>query len=346
MKEHIIATNSLNVKEEFKLSRFLLQWEMILVYLLIVVNVIVMILKPNLYFAKGTIPSMIQAGMDISFMSLGMYVLLGQGDRDISIGGLILLVSMIIGILYGLGIPTALCILGGLAVALLGQLISGFLVTVLNMSAVIVAISMAAIYRGIVKVVLDINTLTTFPDWFQTASWNNVLNERIPISLIAFLICSAISYVIIHKTQFGRQLEIIGVNSVTAKYSGINVTKLRICGYLLMGVMVTISSIFFIGRLGNGITSSAGIGYELEVLVIASLGGVVINDRRPTVVGVVLATLVMSSINYSMSLLGVQANIRKIFTGLILIICVAISQYNRDAFQDFKQTVFLKRKSV
>ena len=157
------AAQQLQGKRTFSPAALFLSWEMILLYLLLAVNVLVMALRPNLYFERGIIPSMIQAGMDMSFMSLGMYVLLGQGDRDISIGGLLLLVSMVIGLAYGQGIPTAVCLILGLLTALCGQLISGFLVAVLDLSAVIVAISMAAVYRGIVKIVLGINTLSTYP---------------------------------------------------------------------------------------------------------------------------------------------------------------------------------------
>ena len=330
------AAQQLQGKRTFSPAALFLSWEMILLYLLLAVTVLVMALRPNLYFERGIIPSMIQAGMDMSFMSLGMYVLLGQGDRDISIGGLLLLVSMVIGLAYGQGIPTAVCLILGLLTALCGQLISGFLVAVLDLSAVIVAISMAAVYRGIVKIVLGINTLSTYPTWFSAASWGNVLGGMVPISLLVFFFCAVLFYLLIHKTKLGRQMEIIGVNKTTALYSGINVTRVRIYGYLIMGVMVTISSIFFVGRLGNGVIASAGLGYELEVMVIANLGLVKVGRRRPTVVGIVLATILMTCLNYALSLLGIQTNIRKIATGLILIISVAVSQCKSGSLRRLK----------
>jgi len=328
--EHSTGIKDLNVAKKFSVREFLFRWEMILLYMVILINIFVMCLRPNLYFANGTVTSMLQAGMDLSFMGLGMYVLLGQGDRDISVGGLLLLVSMVIGLAYGAGIPAVLCIVIGLGVALVCQLISGILVAVFDMAAVIVAISMASVYRGIVKIILGIHTLTTFPSWFTAMSWGNILGDSLPISLACFIFVALLFYLFVHKTKLGREMEIIGVNKTTAEYSGIPVTKIRIAGYLIMGVMVTISSVFFVGRLGNGLVSSAGLGYELEVMVIATLSRVAIKKRTPTVAGVVLATLFMSCLNYALSLLGIQANVRKILTGLILLASVAISQYNKE----------------
>ena len=331
--EHNAGVKELNVGKKFSAKEFLLRWEMILLYMVILINVFVMCMRPNLYFAKGTVTSMLQAGMDLSFMGLGMYVLLGQGDRDISVGGLLLLVSMVIGLSYGAGLPAFVCIAIGLAVSLICQLISGILVAVLDLAAVIVAISMASVYRGIVKIVLGIHTLTTFPPWFTTMSWGNILGDSLPISMTCFVLAAFLFYLFVHKTKLGREMEIIGVNKTTAEYSGIRVKKIRIAGYLMMGIMVTISSIFFVGRLGNGLVSSAGLGYELEVMVIATLSRVTVKKRTPTVAGVVLATLLMTCLNYALSLLGIQANVRKIITGLILLASVAISQYNKEAMQ-------------
>lgn len=176
--EHNAGVKELNVGKKFSAKEFLLRWEMILLYMVILINVFVMCMRPNLYFAKGTVTSMLQAGMDLSFMGLGMYVLLGQGDRDISVGGLLLLVSMVIGLSYGAGLPAFVCIVIGLAVSLICQLISGILVAVLDMAAVIVAISMASVYRGIVKIVLGIHTLTTFPIFFVHFADSTVFRLR------------------------------------------------------------------------------------------------------------------------------------------------------------------------
>ena len=79
-----VPVRDLTIKQGFKLSKFLVCWEMVLVYILILINVVLIAMKPNLYFASGTIQSIIQSGLDVSPLVLGMILILMLGDIDVS----------------------------------------------------------------------------------------------------------------------------------------------------------------------------------------------------------------------------------------------------------------------
>ena len=322
-------TRSLNVKEKFRLAEFLAKWEMILLYLLLGILGLGMAMRPDLFTDPNTVAALIQSGMAQGILALGMYTLLGQGDRDMSCGGLVILVSTIVGLLYGAGVNIVLCLVVALAVSIVCELISSYLVAFLNFDAIIVGISMGTFYRGLVKIILNDADLNTFPEWFITLSWRNVAGGWLPVSFICFAVLCVVFYWLIHRTRFGRMLELVGTNKAAAAYSGMDVRKLRVGGYMVFAVMVTIASIFFVGRLGNGLNSSASTGYEFQVLVIAVLGTVEINNRRPTVLGIVIASLFISSLNYVLGLIGMQSMMRKMIIGVIMICSVAISKVNR-----------------
>ena len=336
------SRRGLNVKEHLDWKKVLTSWEMILLYLLVGIMSIGMILRPDLFVKREVLTAMIQSGMDEAILALGMYTLLGQGDRDMSCGGLVILIAVTIGMLYGAGLPIALCLLIGLVVAVLGELLSAYLVAFLNFDAIIVGISMGTFYRGVVKIVLGDTDLNTYPKWFISLSWDNLLDGWLPVSFLCFVVLSLGFYWLIHRTKFGRQLELVGTNKAAANYSGLNVRKLRMGGYLVFAVMVSIASIFFVGRLGNGINSSASIGYEFQVLVIAVLGTVEINNRRPTVFGIVIASLLIAFLNYVLGLVGVQSMTKKMIIGIILIIAVAISRLNTSGIRRKRRTASAK----
>jgi len=69
----------LTIKSKFNLKKFLISWEMILIYILILINIVLMINRPNLYFSNGTIQSIIQSGMDVCPLVLGMVLILMFG---------------------------------------------------------------------------------------------------------------------------------------------------------------------------------------------------------------------------------------------------------------------------
>jgi len=322
---------------KFKLSKFLVKWEMMLVYILLLVNLIIIILRPNLYFSSGTIQSIIQSSMDLSFMVLGMIFILMLGDIDVSVASIMIVSAMVIGLLYQAGAGSFIAIIGGLSAGGACGFINGYLVAKFKMPSVIVTISTALLFRGIVKIVLDVNVLKNFPSWFSVLSWDSVLG--IPVILIAFLIFSAVFMVILHKTKFGRKLYAIGNSKTVAEYSGIAVDKVKIITFVIMGIMAGVSSIFFIGRF-SGISSTMAKGYELDVIVIAVLGGISTNGGKGKVYGPVIAVFIMTFLYYILGLLGVDSNVRKIVTGIILISAILLPNANKEFFDSLRLKLF------
>lgn len=328
---------NLVVKDKFILSKFLVQWEMFLVYILILINIVLMATKGNLYFASGTIQSIIQSGMDLSPLVLGMIFILMIGDIDVSIASTMILSAMVTGLSMDAGIPAAVSVILGILAGGLCGAFNGFWVAYLNMPSVIVTISTSMLFRGIVKIILDVNVLKYFPKFYVDLAWMNIAG--IPVALIVFLLMAVIFMVILHKSSFGRKLYIIGNNPTCATYSGISVEKTKMIVFILMGLMAGIASIFFVGRMGGGVSSTMGTGYELSAIAICVLGGISTNGGKGKVYGPVIATLIMAFLSYSLGLMGVDVNSRKVMIGFILIIAVLIPNINKNFWDTIKLKV-------
>lgn len=312
----------LTVKQGFKLSKFLVSWEMVLVYILLLINLVLMATRTNLYFSGGTVQSIIQSGMDVCPLVLGMILILMLGDIDVSVAATMIFASMATGLCCQAGMPAIVGVLAGLVAGGLCGAFNGFFVAYVGMPAVIVTIATSMLFRGIVKIVLDVNVLKVFPSFYVTIAWSNIAG--IPLALILFLVMSAGFIFLLQKSKFGRQLYIIGNNATCAQYSGIDVKKTKLIVFILMGVMCGVASIFFVGRMGGSVSSTMGTGYEMTAIAICVLGGVSTNGGKGKVYGSVIATLIMAFLTYTLGLLEVDANSRKIVTGFILIIAVLI----------------------
>ena len=334
MSQSKAPNRDLNVKDQFKLSKFLVKWEMILIYILVIINILLMVSRPSLYFAPGTLSSIIQSGMDLSFMVMAMIFILMLGDIDVSIASIMIMSAMVTGLMMDAGIAPFISVLSGILVGGVCGAFNGVLVAKVKMPSVIVTISTSMFFRGIVKIILDVNVLKNFPKFYSVVSWNNFLG--IPISLICFFIVAAIFAVILHRTKYGRQLYMIGNNETVALYSGINVDKVKIMTFVIMGLMAGVSSIFFVGRMGGGVSSTMGTGYELNVIAICVLGGISTNGGKGKAYGPIIATLIMAFLIYTLGLMGVDANSRKILTGIILIGAVLIPNINKQFIADLK----------
>ena len=86
-----VPVRDLSVKQGFKLSKFLVSWEMVLIYILLLINVVLMVSRTNLYFSPGTIQAIIQSGMDVCPLVLGMILILMLGDIDVSVASTMIL---------------------------------------------------------------------------------------------------------------------------------------------------------------------------------------------------------------------------------------------------------------
>ena len=329
-----VPVRDLTIKQGFKLSKFLVCWEMVLVYILILINVVLIAMKPNLYFASGTIQSIIQSGLDVSPLVRGMIFILMLGDIDVSAASTMIFASMATGLCMDAGLPMILSVLMGIVAGAACGAFNGFFVAYMKMPAVITTISTQMLFRGIVKIVLDVNVLKNFPEFYTAIGWRNVAG--IPIALILYIIMTVIFIYVLQKSKFGRTLYIIGNNPTCAQYSGIDVKRTKLLVFILMGAMSGVASIFFVGRMGGSVSSTMGTGYEMTAIAICVLGGVSTNGGKGKVYGPFIATFIFAFLTYTLGLLNVDANSRKIVTGIILIIAVLIPNVNQKLIAELK----------
>lgn len=335
-----VPVRDLTVKKGFILSKFLVSWEMVLVYILILINIVLMLKRTNLYFSQGTIQAIIQSGMDVCPLVLGMIFILMLGDIDVSVASTMIFASMVTGLCCAAGLPAVAGVIAGILAGGACGAFNGFFVAYIGMPAVIVTIATSMLFRGIVKIILDVNVLKEFPSFYTAIAWTNIAG--IPLSLIIFLIMGAAFVFILQKSGFGRKLYVIGNNATCAQYSGIDVRKTKLMVFITMGLMCGIASIFFVGRMGGSVSSTMGTGYEMTAIAICVLGGVSTNGGKGKVYGPVIATLIMAFLTYTLGLLEVDANTRKIVTGFILIIAVLIPNVNRQLAANLKLKFLFK----
>lgn len=302
----------------FHIKSFLLQWEMILVYIFILLNLILYLFNGEVF--TRSYKSIIQAGMDISFMVFPMIFVLLLGDIDVSVGSILCISAMTMGLTYeatqNAPLSIVVCLMTGAGAGLINGL---FITSFKEISAVIVTIAAMLFYRGVAKIVLDVRSLTQFPEWFGELGYGSFLG--IPISLYVFAVCAIIFGVLLHRTTFGRKLYMIGNNKEAALFSGIRVNRVKLVVFTLMGLMAAVSSIFYLGR-SPSVVANIGEGYELRVIAICVLGGVSTNGGKGKVFGPIIAVFIMTFLDKLLGYNGVQPAARIMAVGILLVVAL------------------------
>ncbi len=154
------------------------------------------------------------------------------------------------------------------------------------------------------------------------------IEAGIPWPLIALLVVTAVMTFLATRTRFGRYVFAIGGNPDAAELAGINTRWTIMKTYMLIGLLCGMSAAIASARL-NASTLDVGSGYELYVIAAAVIGGTSFSGGIGTIPGAVLGALVMQSLAYGLSFMGLSSPVQNIVAGIVLVMAVAFDTWNR-----------------
>ncbi|CAN7611669.1 ABC transporter permease [Rhizobium rhizogenes] len=257
-----------------------------------------------------------------AMIAFAMALLVIAGEIDLSVAAIIALASTAMGAAAQAGVDTVGLVAIGLGVGLLCGLFNGFLVSGLKLPSIVVTIGTMSLFRGISYIVLGDQAYGNYPDSFAYFGQGYVV-WVFSFEFVLFIVLAIIFAIVLHATNFGRQVYTIGNNDFAARFSGIPVERVKFILFLLTGLMSGIAAVCLTSRLGSTRPSIA-LGWELEVVTMVVLGGVSILGGSGTIGGVVIAAFVMGLVTFGLGLLNVPGIVMSIFIGLLLIITIAL----------------------
>ncbi len=303
-----------------RLQSLLISWEALLVILLLIGVVIGSVLSP--YFLSGfNFNALTSNIMEIAIMALPMTLIIIAGEIDLSVASVLGLASVVLGLLWQSGHPLWLAIGVALLVGLVAGCLNGLLVTQLALPSLVVTIGSLALYRGLAYVVLGDQAVSNFPTSFTNLGFGTIPGTEIPWSALIFAILVVIFVVVLHFSRLGRQLYAMGNNKEAARFSGINVSRVKLMLFILSGVIAALAGVIFTARFSSARPDNA-LGFELAVVTVVLLGGVNIFGGRGSLLGVVLAIFIVAILQNALSLVNISGDIQSLALGLLLVLSV------------------------
>lgn len=147
----------------------------------------------------------------------------------------------------------------------------------------------------------------------------------IPIPVLILVGLAIAVSLLLNKTRFGRYVFAMGGNLEAAERAGINVKRMTVWVFVLMGALVGVSAIVASARLQSA-GNSIGTLDELRVIAAAVIGGCSLAGGAGTIAGAILGAIVIQSLQSGMSLLGYDASLQNIVTGAVLVLAVYIDR--------------------
>lgn len=308
------------------LKEKLFRWENFLILILITEILIFGLLNPKFLQSRVLLGS-INDFISICIISLFVTFVFITGGMDIQAGSIVGLTSISLGVLWqdaGLNIWTA-AIIAVLIGAVCGA-ISGFLVAFTGVQAMVVTLGGQFLYSGIALAVVKLSSSSAFegicgfPNSFIDLATSKTLG--IPNQVIIFVVLIILSYILLHKTKYGRYIFLCGINRNAAIYSGIKTKLVIMSTYILSGMSASIAGIVLTSYLGS---ARADLGKELTLPIITAvvLGGTSNLGGKGGVLGTALAAVVIGIMRFGLVMAGLPTQYLDIPIGLLLVITVA-----------------------
>jgi ribose transport system permease protein len=296
--------------------------------LLVILCVIVTALNPR-FLSPANVQNTARLIGAFGIFSLGLGLVIITGGIDLSVGSAFALLGVLLSMMlteWHVPWPVAVLIVIALG-ALLGAF-HGLLITRLGLQPFIVTLCGLLLYRGLARFIAGDET-KGFGDaaGFQTLqriATGSVLG--VPTPFVGLAVASAVRWVLLHRSVYGRSLFATGRNSVAARYSGINADRVIVSAYVILGVLTGVAAIVFAFYTNSISPSSHGNFFELYGIAAAVLGGCSLSGGEGSVVGILLGATLLQVLQNLVNLLGIPSSLNFAVMGGVILIGVVADQ--------------------
>jgi ribose transport system permease protein len=257
---------------------------------------------------------------------IAMTLVLISGGIDLSVAAVMAFVGVVAGqlfLVYHWNIWIAS--LAGVGVGVFVGFVNGFFITRVGLSPFIVTLAMSQIARGTAYVFSEAMPLplNNVPASFKFIGRGIIGHTGVQFVIVLFIVVAILFDFLARRSTILRKVYYIGSNEKSARFSGINVNRVRMGVYVLSGLLAAIAGILAIARF----SSAPPYGYqgvELDAISAAVIGGTSMNGGEGTVLGAVLGIVLLALIQTAINLLGVSPYWSNFVTGAILLVAVSV----------------------
>lgn len=270
----------------------------------------------------------------IGLIAIGVTVAIISTGIDLSSGSVVGLAAVVAASLAqqpdwsqakypGLALPILVSILAGLGVGMACGFTNGFLIAKFRIPPFIATLGMMTAARGLALLYSDGRPISSLTDAYNFIGQGAILGVPVPILVLALVGIG--THIMLNNTRFGRYIYAVGGNELAARFSGLNLDRVKIGIYTFAGLLSGLAGIVVSSRISSG-QPGLGVGYELDAITAAVIGGTSLSGGIGTVWGTIVGALIIGVLNNSLDLLNVSAYWQQILKGAIIVIAIIIDE--------------------
>ncbi len=303
-----------------------LLWRYALQIFTVLALVVIGILVPN--FRQ---PSNLQdVALQASFAGLsaaGMTLLLTGGMIDLSVAGIIALTAVALTNLLE-HVPLLLAVVLSLGLGAALGLVNGLLVTKLRFPPFIATYAMLNVYLAAAFIWTHAATLALSNETFLSLTSSEILG--LPTMFLLMLLGAAACAFLLHRTRFGRNLRAIGSSEAASRMAGLAVDRTRVEAFILFGLLTAAAGVGLASLLSSA-SANMSIGFELNVVAVAVVGGTSLQGGSGTLLGTVTGAILFAAMDNALNLFNVSSYWQYVAAGVVLAIALVAASRREPA---------------
>jgi rhamnose transport system permease protein len=259
---------------------------------------------------------------ELALLALPMTFIIVTGGIDLSVGSMIALAGVVLGLSHEAGMNIWLCCTLAIVTGTAAGALNGLFISVVRVHPLIVTLATLSAFRGIAEGISSGRPISGFPESFAWLGRGAI--GGVPVAGIIFAIAAIFAGVVLWKTPFGRSLYAMGYNETATRFSGIKTRKIKFILYTMSGLASAIAAILLVGR-RNTAKADIGAQMELDVITAVVLGGTSIFGGRGRIAGTVLGVLLIHETKEFVGWRFHNDPLIPIVVGVLLIIAVLLN---------------------
>jgi rhamnose transport system permease protein len=260
---------------------------------------------------------------EMSIVALVLTMVVISGEIDLSPAANMALSACVFAWVQEAGLPLPLAVVVGLVAGLAMGALNAFMSIRMQLPSIIVTIGTLIFYRGLAQIIAGDRSIR-IPESF--IGINNVLILGVPLPIIIFFVAALFLGLVLGTTVIGRQIYQIGTNQAAALHAGIETKRIKVGLFLLLGVVSAAAGIMAASRLGS-VRYDLVLGGELQMVLMAMLGGTYIFGGRGTILGTFLAAWLLVIVSTGMTVANLLPAIQLTVLGILLIVAIIATNF-------------------
>jgi ribose transport system permease protein len=294
----------------------------------IVLFVFFSVVARNFFTVRSVLSLALQTSA-VTLMGIGVTFTIITGGIDLSIGSVVALSGTVAVMVAIAGVPIWISMLIGLLVGVVCGLLNGLMITKLKLPPFIATLGMMMVARG---VALTITNAAAYPapEGFGELGNGSVFGTGpqfpgIPYPVLVMIGVALFFHFLLSITRIGRYTYAVGSNEEAARLSGVNVHRVKIINYIISATLAALVGIILASRMITSQPNSA-IGYEMNAIAAAVIGGSSLMGGVGTVGGTVIGSFIIGILTVGLTMSGANYFLQQIVIGLVVIGAVIVDQ--------------------